>query len=359
MSLQRLPLIRRLCVFAPLTAATAVAGYLAWRVAGLHRLPAGCGPSSGCAEILAGRFSSLLGIPVSLLALIAYCAIALGVGFPAWRPSAFLRRFGSWLALGGAAWFITLQAAVLRAYCPWCMAAHVLAGTAAVLALCLHERKGDGGWLRKSASPALLAAACVASMATIQWNSPHTASPGVARLVGSVACQVDSTRNSGDPWIGRDDAKTVSRPVAVLFMDYACPHCVATATQLAKKADAGEMNLVVLPISIWEADNPHMPSSDGAFKNSLALAAASMAVWNASPDAWPEFHRWLLAGPRTQAAVADKAASIPKAGLPSSGEAAARENIRRFGALLKAAEQVDRLPVVVFQNGTVTFGEME
>ena len=71
-----------LLILGLLTIAFCVATYLGWT--GLQSgSVAGCGPESGCGDVLSSRWSSWLGVPVSLLALPLYLVLivsALRVG---------------------------------------------------------------------------------------------------------------------------------------------------------------------------------------------------------------------------------------------------------------------------------------
>src|SRR5436189_6449551 len=89
--------------------AIGIAGYLAWTSLSGSTV-AGCGPDSGCDKVLRSRWGYLLGIPVSLLALVIYFAV-LGLTF----------RFGK-----------NVSAADQRKFWPWLLAAAVLMAGAAV-----------------------------------------------------------------------------------------------------------------------------------------------------------------------------------------------------------------------------------
>src|SRR5262252_3480080 len=83
-------------------AALGVSGYLLVVSLDQQRLPVGCGAGSGCAAVLASRWSSIFGIPVSYLAAVVY----LGVFLVTWfadkkRPSEVQRS--AWSLLLGLA----------------------------------------------------------------------------------------------------------------------------------------------------------------------------------------------------------------------------------------------------------------
>ncbi len=102
----------------------------------------GCGPGSGCDEVLGSRWAYALGVPVSVLALVVDLAL-LVTTFSCGPKSTPKQRRGAWelmvpgavLLLGGALWFTALQAVVLHRFCPWCLAAHTCGAVAAILLL--------------------------------------------------------------------------------------------------------------------------------------------------------------------------------------------------------------------------------
>src|SRR5688572_1156350 len=91
----------------------------------------GCGPGSGCDEVLKSRWAYVLGVPVSALALLMDLALLLTT-FACGAKSSPKQRRGAWeilapgalMVLGAALWFVALQALVLQRFCPWCMTAH-------------------------------------------------------------------------------------------------------------------------------------------------------------------------------------------------------------------------------------------
>ncbi|MEM6334550.1 MAG: vitamin K epoxide reductase family protein, partial [Planctomycetota bacterium] len=52
--------------------AMGVSGYVTWASMRAGALPAGCGPGSGCAAVLASEWSRVMGVPVGVLAIWAY-----------------------------------------------------------------------------------------------------------------------------------------------------------------------------------------------------------------------------------------------------------------------------------------------
>ena len=76
--------------------------------------------TGGCETVQHSRYSELAGIPVALLGLIGYVVIA---GSAALRGE-LAAAIGAAFALGGAfyaAYLLYVQAAVIDAYCQWCL----------------------------------------------------------------------------------------------------------------------------------------------------------------------------------------------------------------------------------------------
>src|SRR5262245_16456248 len=118
-----------------------VSAYLAWlSLTGGQAV--GCGPDSGCDQVLHSRWAYWFGLPVSMLALAVYSLI-LGASFrlSAETPDALRQKTWAWLipsamvVLGAALWFVGLQAIVVKAFCPFCMAAHACGSLAALMLL--------------------------------------------------------------------------------------------------------------------------------------------------------------------------------------------------------------------------------
>src|SRR5690349_20362587 len=92
------------------------------------RGPAGCGPGSDCEEVLASRWSSWMGVPVSVPGAAIYLAILIASGAAGAGVRSDARRRLAWvmitplaiLAAGAGVWFVALQAMSVRRFCPYC-----------------------------------------------------------------------------------------------------------------------------------------------------------------------------------------------------------------------------------------------
>jgi uncharacterized membrane protein len=90
-----------------------------------------CIGSSGCSEVNASRYSEINGIPVALLGVVGYAAI-LALLFIEQRPG-FIQENGSLLFFGISLigflftlYLIYLEIALIKAYCPFCLASQAV-----------------------------------------------------------------------------------------------------------------------------------------------------------------------------------------------------------------------------------------
>jgi uncharacterized membrane protein len=123
-----------------------VAGYLTYvHYAGLQ--PFCAGGSHGCERVQSSSYASLAGIPVAVLGLAGYAAIAIALIAPGERA----RLAAAALAVSGfgfSAYLTYLELFVIDAICQWCVASAALLTVLAVLAvwrLLLVDDRLEGG----------------------------------------------------------------------------------------------------------------------------------------------------------------------------------------------------------------------
>lgn len=103
--------------------------YLGW-VALSSGNVAGCGSGAtfDCSHVLSSRWSSLLGIPVSLPAVVLYAVVSSLLLVPAtWKIAQWrwpVVTFAAFLAGLGGIWFIGLQIFWIKHLCPYCLVVH-------------------------------------------------------------------------------------------------------------------------------------------------------------------------------------------------------------------------------------------
>lgn len=95
-----------------------------------------CGASGGCDVVTTSRFATVGGVPIAAVGLAYYIAVSLVAWTP---PEAWTRKHARALlgltgtALGVSAFLVYLQAAVLEAWCRYCL---VSAGITLALVVC-------------------------------------------------------------------------------------------------------------------------------------------------------------------------------------------------------------------------------
>lgn len=288
---------RRAVLTALYLGALAIAGYLAFHALMHGGTPPGCGAGAGCGEVLASRWSRLWGVPVAVLAIVAYMAALHGL----WRrgeAGVFVASAGAILA--AAAWFGAVQLVLLKAFCIYCTTGHVLGAAASIFGLVLARRRGV------AMRPVLLGVLAIIIMAGVQAVQParvyslNTAGAGdgdmtvggrrtVSVFNGQLKLALDD-----EPVLGRRDAARV----LVLLFDYACPHCQRLHDDLQRMIASrpGEVAVVLVPVAMWNTCNPYIKENGSdRFRHSCELTKIAMAVQHAAPQRFGEFDRWLFA----------------------------------------------------------------
>ncbi len=121
----------RAAVAALALAGVALAGYLTWVRATGAELACSTG---GCGTVQSSSYAELAGVPVAVLGLLAYLAVAASTV----RDTELFRVAGAAVALaavGFAAYLLVIQLAVLGAVCDWCLANDALAALLAAAAV--------------------------------------------------------------------------------------------------------------------------------------------------------------------------------------------------------------------------------
>lgn len=291
-----------------------LAGYLWYITAVAKGLPLGCGADSGCADVLTSRWSSVIGVSVAALAVAldaVIVAATLGLASSSSRTrlvSSAVLVAGAWTLLGAAIYFVGIQAAVVRAFCPWCLADHLVAMLLAaviLVSLAAPVAAHVGVW-----PPAIVGMAGLAVVMGLQ----ATIDPpqlelhrldGESTSAGSLVTLFDgkmAVDRNDVPKLGAADA-----PHALALMyDYCCPHCRATHGYLAEALQRypGQIVVMALPTPMNTECNPYHDETEPRFKNSCELARFALAVWNADPAKFAEYDAWLFE-PETPREVAE------------------------------------------------------
>lgn len=324
-----------------LTIAFCVASYLGWT--GLQSSSvAGCGPESGCGDVLSSRWSSWLGVPVSLLALPLYLVLIVStarVGKDRIENVLDILAFAalsSSVMIGLAAiWFTSIQGLVIGKFCPWCLTAHAAGfGASLLIARRFWFPRGETDWahlltpkskgyatLAGCAGLLLLAGGQIAyepdsyAVVTLQEEekdaglSTEKETETVAPAEEEEIEKPRSTRlrlhggrfllnASEHPLIGRSEAGNY---VLSLF-DYTCHHCRSTHPHLAslKESFPDDLAIISLPTPLNTDCNPLMQrlgrKTPSAHREACNYAALSLAVYRLKPEVWQEFDHWLFTG---------------------------------------------------------------
>ena len=95
------------------------------------------GATLNCAKVTSSVWSSLLGVPVALLGLLFFAAMALLVSPPGWRRRALdpVRVVGAALGVVMALYLVGVELFGVDALCLWCTGAHLCAGALLVAVL--------------------------------------------------------------------------------------------------------------------------------------------------------------------------------------------------------------------------------
>ena len=331
--------------------ALAISSYLAWTSLRNEPMP-GCGPESGCAEVLTSRWGYWFGLPVSLGALPIY-GLVLGATFALTRAQGLAARRRAWLILASAAvaisgtalWFVVVQGLVLHRFCPYCMAAHVcgllvaglvvsrlpgvlgghrpapdldprlnpaaaggalLGGLAAVGLLVagqfLHQPKTFQVSARKLPTPGVSAALASATNPPVSALAPGSAPTPLARP--SVPPLRELELHGGVfrldlqtvPLLGRADAPD---RIISLF-DYTCSHCRELHGPLMKayRARSNSLAIISLPVPLDPMCNALVKRPLRDQTNACTYARLGLGVWRADRSKLEAFDDWIFSTPR-------------------------------------------------------------
>ena len=284
---------------------------------------AGCG--SVCDEVLGSRWSQIFGVPVTGFGLVVYSVLL--VSIIANYRRLLVSCFG--LLAGAAAWFIFVQGALIGQFCPWCMTAHGIGISLAMLGFLRHGR--NGAFFKTAvifAVVAMLGLGVAGSFGPLPMThriddvtDPTQSSAAAIHARGNGRkAEFDSGRKVYDvsamPHFGRTDA----RHVLVEYFDYSCPACQKMRGYLealvAKHPD--DICVIILPVPLDSSCNRSLIAGETEHPGSCELAKLSLAIWRLKPDAFAAFHHDLQGGISLSAARATAVAMIPLAELEAA-----------------------------------------
>ena len=284
-----------------------------------HSAPLGCGPAGGCNQLLAGRWSTWFGMPVSLPAagvylttLIAACLVK--SEDPAWFQSRVGRILASAAALAAmsAIWFLSLQFFQTKTFCKYCIAIHacgLLLGTLIFGSVRAPKLR----FLR----PAAIGLAILLLGQGVAIPNPYGVRAGavetsVTRIEKKVAGSEPVAQHPrlivGGRLFDLDPAQlprlgsASAQHFIIVISDYTCEHCRVTHRMLERSEDVlgPQVGVIVLPMLLDPAENPYLPRGVTAPPQDRELTRIALAVFCARPAAFPEMNRWLFAEERSR-----------------------------------------------------------
>jgi len=252
----------------------------------------GCAAGTSCNEVLGSRWSFLSGIiPVSGLSVICYAALTFCLLFR--RTVDDDPQFTKWVDLGtlvfagaiiGAAiWFIWLQKNMIRAFCPYCMTAHICGIILSLMLLLRTQVK-----LARRIISLLVGVALAACMAGVQLLT----TPRSAYERGFIPEALPLPDPYEMPVIGNPSAEIT----ITLLYDYRCSHCQRIHSllgEVVRKMD-GNIAFVLAPVPLSSACNPYIPAGEDRFTGSCELTEYALALWRCDRDAFNIFDAWLF-----------------------------------------------------------------
>ena len=339
-----------------LLAAFLISIYLAWVSFGGSSV-AGCGPDSGCDKVLHSRWSKWFGIPVAVPAAILYALMLAATvrltpgATPAQKRQAWTILLpAAWAVLGAVVWFATLQLFVVKAICPFCMAAHASGFVAALLLFSTGPIKEppEKPWQKekevyvapKDARGLSMIALAGVAVLVLGQALYRPATFNISR-VGSGSLQQTPTNRFFEIYQGRfvfnmNEVPMIGAPAAphamVSLFDYTCHHCRIMHGKLKElhKTFPGQLTIVSLPMPLDSHCNYTVRVTPSAHSNACEYARLGLAVWRANRNVHEQFDDWLFAPehPPELAAVHQHAAEL--VGAQSFQTALTNESVNRY-----------------------------
>ena len=341
--------------------------------------PAGCVAGADCSAVITSSYGKWLGLPVSVLAIGMYLGVLLASTRVGPRPPARERRL-AWqimtlfavAILGAAGWFIYLQAVVLEAWCIYCMTAHSIGALLAVLVIVRGPLLWSGEpddprlGLRGAAAawPVVVGLLAVALLVGGQILSPSQGNDVQVIRTQSAAFDddghvitLDKHRIKVDPANFPIHGSTDAERLVLVIFDYTCPFCRAMHSQLNQVLERYDRQVafVMLPMPLDAACNDLIAHTDDRHKGSCAYAQLSLAVFDAAPDQWQAFDKWLATSteepPSLEAARAKAIEIVGQASLLDEALASEenQQKLQRNIRLYKVAG-AGSLPTMISDN---------
>ncbi|HWE02614.1 MAG TPA: vitamin K epoxide reductase family protein [Tepidisphaeraceae bacterium] len=326
-------------------AAAVLSLLIARQSTGAAGLP-GCGAASACDAVTQSRWSKIGRVPVALpgaLLYLAMLAAALAIALSARQSSILpvIGRVAAWVTIGSAAWFLALQALVVRRFCLYCVAIHTLAVVAALILLFRLPASdisstslalGAAGLLgilvggqllipvrmfdiQNAAAPAhpRTIAASAAPVSISQPHIPQAPAIPIRRRVSLYSGRVELDMQEW-PVLG---AAAGDHVIAWLF-DHTCAECHHEHRLLRRVLPmfGDDLAIIAVPVPMFPDCNPEAKGRYESQVQACAYARLSWALWLAAPNLYDQWDAFMAESdvPQPFGLAMQKAASLADLG---------------------------------------------
>ncbi|MDB4317884.1 vitamin K epoxide reductase family protein [bacterium] len=273
----------------------------------------GCGGEGGCANVLGSKWSQLLGLPVSAFSTLFYLGI-IGLTF---KPQREILVTIALLLIGAALWFSGLQMFVIKSFCPWCLATHLI-GLFTAIAI---WRALPGAKVLPSTLVLASLGLAILFLGQIFGPEPKGYLISEEKISGDESIEAPADKRIVDMGVGKKiilgDSPYLGSAHAphifVKYFDYTCASCRDLESDLEKlqAKHPGGIAIILQPCPLNRACNSHLPPRVHDHDYACELARLSLASWIAKPEAFKEVHELLFSRPILTPAVAqEKVAAI-------------------------------------------------
>lgn len=295
-------------------AGLAISAWLLWqKLNGTISSLAGCGDGSSCANVLGSRWAELFHVPVSALSALLYAGVlVLSFGrFPRLLMTAAV------MLVAAAVWFTGLQALVIKSFCPWCLATHLIGLTCGIaIFLNLRSQITERGWnLVMLAGLSMSMALFLGQLFGPVPDTHQFTEEVLPENMESVVAESSSSARTVSYFEGKMNFAVDDLPhigpidaphVLVKFFDYTCNSCRDMHGDLnaLQASFPDQVTVVLLPAPLSRDCNPHMKPDMHDHAGACEMARLALAVWRVKPEVFAEVHELLFSTqPETEEAA--------------------------------------------------------
>jgi hypothetical protein len=227
-----------------------------------------------------------------------------------------LRAIGAAVLLA-AGWFLGILVFVEKAFCPYCLAVHACGVAFGVAAFVLSGRDPGGEGSRGWGVPAAIGLGGIAILAFGQVLGPRPETHEIVEVgaggkggtarIGSGAKGREARRVefvNGRVLMSTDQTPVLGDPSAphagAEFFDYTCVSCreMHGDLKLLMKKHPGSFLILLVPTPLNVRCNPAFSGDPKDHAEACEFARLALALWQAAPEKFPEFHEYLMTGER-------------------------------------------------------------